>query len=315
MKLASAWRLASAIWMTRHARRFDVILMNRDLIPEVRISAIEPWLARINPRLVFDLDDAIYLGRRSQKLRKILPHFGAVIAGNGQLAAYLRQHNPNVHVIPTVADGRRYKPASSRKPGPVRIGWSGSSQTLREHLPLLHEAMEALARDHDFEFVVISNERPRFAWRGVRMRFVEWSAETEVADLQQLDVGVMPLTDGPFERAKCAAKAILYMAAGIPAVVSRVGVSTEVVRHGETGFHCTGTTEWLDCLSSLIQSNDLRRRMGRAGRVRFEEAYSLEAVLPAWIGVLEQVASRRRQSPSSGPREHAIAASGERFSS
>ncbi|MDA1313251.1 MAG: glycosyltransferase family 4 protein [Acidobacteria bacterium] len=289
--------------------------MNRDLIPEIRISAIEPMLAQINPRLVFDLDDAVYLGRRDRKLQKILPHFGAVIAGNGQLAVYLRKHNANVHVIPTVADGRRYKPVSRREPGPLRIGWSGSSQPLREHLPLLQEAMEALARNHDFEFVVISNERPRFGWRGVRTRFVEWSAETEVPDLQQLDVGLMPLTDGPFERAKCAAKAILYMAVGIPAVVSPVGVSTEVVRHGETGFHCFGTTEWHDRLSSLIQSKDLRRRMGSAGQVRFEQAYSLDAVLPAWVGVLEQVASRRGGSSSTEPREHAIAASGGALSS
>ncbi len=309
MRLASTCRLASALWITRHAQRFDVILMNRDLVPEARISAIEPLLARINRRLVFDLDDAVYLGKRDQKLRRILPHFGAAIAGNREIAGYLRQYNTNVSVIPTVVDGRRYRPRSRRAPGPLRIGWSGSAEPLRDHLPLVRETIEGLARNHDFEFVVISNERPPIAWHGVRMRFVQWSAETEVEDLQQLDIGLMPLTDGPFERAKCAAKAVLYMAMGIPAVVSRVGVGTEIVQHGETGFHCSTSAEWHDRLRSLIQRDDLRRRMGSAGRARLEKSYSLEAVLPAWVSVLEQVGSGRGVSSLAERRGRATAAS------
>ena len=291
MRMGSVLRVASVIWIARHAGRFDVVVMNRDLIPEVRISVLEPLLARMNPRLVFDLDDAIYLGKRDRKLRRILPHFSAVVAGNAELAGYLRQHNSNVHVIPTVADGGRYKPASCRPPGPLRIGWSGSAGPLRAHLPLVREAIEDLARDHEFEFVAISNERPRSDWHGVRTRFIEWRAENEVEDLQRLDIGLMPLTDGRFERGKCAAKAILYMAIGIPALVSAVGINTEVVQHGRTGFHCSDSAQWRDRLKSLLASSEMRRRMGLAGRARFEERYSLASVLPLWVNVLEQVAS------------------------
>lgn len=259
-------------------------------------------LARLNPRLVFDLDDAIYLGRRGGKLRRILPHFGAVVAGNHELATHLRKHNANVRVIPTVADGERFRPVPRRRSGPLRIGWSGSAEPLRLHLPMVRGAMEDLARDYEFEFVVISNEQPTFAWDGVRMRFIRWCAETEVEDLQQIDIGLMPLPNGPFERAKCAAKAVLYMAVGVPAVVSPVGANRDVVVDGVTGFHCSSRDEWRARLAELAEGATLRRRLGTAGRIRFEEAYSLQTVLPRWVELLEQMAARRVVRPVVGHR-------------
>jgi hypothetical protein len=36
--------------------------------------------------------------------------------------------------------------------------------------------------------------------------------------LQEMDIGLLPLDDGPWERGKCALKALLYQAVGIPAV-------------------------------------------------------------------------------------------------
>ena len=301
-RAASLVRLLSAAWIARDAGRFDVVVMNRDLIPEVSVSALELLLAHLNPRLVFDLDDAIYLGQRGEKLRKILPCFGAVVAGNDELASYLCQHNANVRVIPTVADGERFRPVLRRKPGLLRIGWSGSAEPLRLHLPLIRDAMQDLARGHEFEFVVVSNQRPTFAWKGVRTRFIKWRTETEIEDLQQFDIGLMPLPDGPFERAKCAAKAVVYMAVGIPAVISPVGVSKEVVVDGGTGFHCSTRAEWHARLAELLTDALLRRRFGAAGRARFEKSYSLQAVLPRWAELLEQMAALRVVPPLAGHR-------------
>jgi len=68
-------RLASAMMILRDAECYDIIMMNRDVVPDSGITFIEPWLAQRNPRLIFDFDDAIHLGAREPKLRKILPHF------------------------------------------------------------------------------------------------------------------------------------------------------------------------------------------------------------------------------------------------
>ncbi|MFI5332391.1 MAG: glycosyltransferase, partial [Desulfobaccales bacterium] len=249
--------------MLADAPNFDVILMNRDLVPEPGITFIEPWLSKKNPRLIFDFDDAIHLGDREAKLRKILPHFAWVTPGNEYLASFASQCNPHVSVWPTVVDTAYYYPMRERKPGPIRIGWTGSQSTVQYCLPLMKNILIELSCREDFEFIITADIRPNIDWPGVKWRFIPWSPQTEVETLQEFDIGVMPLQDNPFERGKCGMKAILYMAAGIPALVSPVGVNQEIVIHNVTGFHCLNNEEWVYYLTSLIENDNLRRQMGR----------------------------------------------------
>ena len=284
-------RLGSAAAALRDVERFDVVLLHRDLLPEMRIEALEPRIARRNPRVIFDFDDAIYLGSRDAKLRKILPCFAAATAGNETLAAYARQWNGNVVVLPTVVDTGYYRPANVRAEGSLRIGWTGSEGPMNKHLPLVEPVVQALAREYDFEFVVISGRPPAWQWPGIRLRFIRWDPKTETEDLQKIDIGLMPLPDGPFEAGKCGAKAILHMAAGAPVVASPVGVNRQIVVHGETGFHCTGEGEWRDALATLLHDEKLRHRMGKAGRDRAVALYSQRAVLPRMVSLFAQVAA------------------------
>jgi glycosyltransferase involved in cell wall biosynthesis len=267
-----------------------VIWVNRDLLPELRIQWLESWLIRRNPRVIFDFDDAIFLGPRDAKLRRILPEFAAVTAGNETLARYARALNQRVVVLPTVVDTDYYRPAVQREPGVPRIGWTGSAPTLREHLPLIRPAICRLAEEHKFEFVIICDQPPDGDWPGVKVRFILWNPKTEAADLAKIDIGVMPLPAGAFEAAKCGAKALLYMAAGIPAVVSPVGVSSEIVVPGETGFHCADDGQWRSALRALLFDAGLRHRLGTAGRERVSRLYSKRSILPKLLILLDQVA-------------------------
>ena len=292
-RAATAVRLLSAGAALRDAEDFDVIFMNRDLLPETRIQFLEPLLARSNPRVVFDYDDAIFLGSRADKLRRILPDVSAVTAGNENLAAFARDIHPDVTIVPTVVDTDYFRPLDPRPERPVRVGWTGSWEPMRDYLPLVKGALTKLARRHSVEFVVICNRKLPFSVPNVTVRHVPWRAATEAEDLQQIDIGLMPLADGEFERCKNGTKAILYMAAGIPAVISPVGASREIVTHGVTGFHCSSEGEWCAALETLMRDPQLRRRMGAAGRRRAQTLYSTKTVLPQLIKLFERVAARR----------------------
>jgi glycosyltransferase involved in cell wall biosynthesis len=68
------------------------------------------------------------------------------------------------------------------------------------------------------------------------------------------------------------------MAAGLPAVVTRVGGNPEVVMDGECGFLIeSGDTEgFARALVTLAREGDLRVRMGRAARARIEAEFDLK---------------------------------------
>lgn len=285
-------RLLSAFWALRDAEVFDVIFMNRDLVPEPKINFLEPWLAKKNPRLIFDFDDAIHLPPREKKLRRILPHFAWVTPGNEYLAEFARQVNHDVSILPTVVDTDYYHPVKERQPGPIRIGWSGSQANLQTHLQLIAKHVIALAERVEFEFIVIADVPPKLHLPGVKWRYIPWTTQTELEGLQQIDIGVMPLEDKPYERGKCGLKAIQYMGVGIPALVSPVGVNKDIVIHGENGFHCTDDEDWLFYLQLLLQDSKLRQQLGSAGRSHVEKNYSIKSQLPKIINIFEEVAGR-----------------------
>jgi glycosyltransferase involved in cell wall biosynthesis len=81
-----------------------------------------------------------------------------------------------------------------------------------------------------------------------------------------MDVGLMPLEDDAWTRGKCSFKMLQYMAAGLPAVVSPVGMNRDVLALGESGIPAAGVDDWIDALRVLAADPDRRARLGATGR-------------------------------------------------
>jgi len=96
-----------------------------------------------------------------------------------------------------------------------------------------------------------------------------------VADLQDATIGVMPLEDTEWARGKCGLKLLQYLAVGVPAVASPVGVNRDIIVNGENGFLASTEQDWYERLDALCRQPQLRARMGQAGRRTVEERYSL----------------------------------------
>ena len=123
-----------------------------------------------------------------------------------------------------------------------------------------------------------------------------WSEEGEARDLAGADVGISWVPDDPWSRGKCGLKVLQYLAAGLPVVANPVGVHTEMVRPGETGFLATTASEWRDAVARLCGDAALRRRMGEAGRALVESRYSVAAGARAWCKVIERLDDRRMRA-------------------
>ncbi|MGB3588356.1 MAG: glycosyltransferase, partial [Tunicatimonas sp.] len=81
----------------------------------------------------------------------------------------------------------------------------------------------------------------------------------------------------PWARGKCGFKALQYLALGIPAVVSPVGVNQTIVQNGVHGYHATTENEWYTALEKLLTDVQLREKMGLAGRKQVVDHYSVAA--------------------------------------
>jgi glycosyltransferase involved in cell wall biosynthesis len=172
----------------------------------------------------------------------------------------------------------------------VIIGWIGSPATAH-FLRIVAPVLEKLRKQLPIRCVAIGARADQV--QGTPFEALPWSESTEAAMLQQLDVGIMPLSDTPFERGKCGYKLIQYMACGVPVVASPVGVNTEIVSP-DVGFLATGEAQWTAAFEALIRDGSLRERLGTMGRRRVRETYSLQVQAPRFIRMLRSLTTEAR---------------------
>jgi glycosyltransferase involved in cell wall biosynthesis len=276
---------------------YDIALIHREAYP-IGPPMIERWLARRVP-IVYDFDDAVYLPntsdanrmigflKRPDKIAEVVRLSTEVIAGNAHLGGYARRFSSHVNVIPTCVDTDVWAPTTTApRSGPPVIGWIGTPTTT-PYLMGLQDVFSALAKEHDFILRVSGSVSP-VVMRGVTIQNEPWTLQREIELFNTCDIGVYPLPNDEWTLGKCGFKAIQFMACAVPVVASPVGVNSEIIEDGVSGLLANTEADWRDRLRSLITDAEARRRIGRAGRLRIEQGYSLRANAPAVVSVFER---------------------------
>ena len=269
-------------------RHYDFIVVQYELFPY--LPPVFESLLRLTTKPVFyDMDDAIFhqydahrnpMIRRllGKKLAPLLRRADVAFCGNAYLQAYAERYCHKTMIIPTTLDVSVYQPLN---PTPQRLqptlGWIGSPSTWNYCAPFT-DMIASLVRKDGLTFRVIG-AGPN-ANTALPFTFTDWIESREVADIQSMDIGIMPIPDEPWARGKCGYKLIQYMACGIPVIASPVGVNREIVRHGINGYLATTEEEWHEAIIQLMGDSELRARMGRAGRAHVEEHYSIQRYGP-----------------------------------
>jgi glycosyltransferase involved in cell wall biosynthesis len=281
------------------ARKFDVVWVHCEFFPYFPgvAEALAVWIT--NRPIVFDYDDAIfhmYDGRffLDGKLESLLRRVSACTCGNVYLREYAGRFCDYTIILPTVVDTDIYRPAETcESSAGVSIGWIGSPATwpqLRPYLPIL----EDICRDHGVTVRIVgagsSAERDHFPG----LTLINWDENSEVAEVQRMKIGIMPLFNNSFERGKSGYKLVQYMACGLPVVASAVGANCEIV-NSKCGFLVTNEAEWRRALDALIRHPEMRTRLGAEGRKRVRNHYSLASQAPRLAHLLRDVAGKRQR--------------------
>jgi len=285
------WDLLRAGW-----KRFDAVILERELFDNPSVD-IELRFRRIAKTMVLDVDDAIFC-RYPNKAIALAKMVDVVLAGNRLLAEWASQFSNHVEWMPTCIDTDQYKPASNIAPldKALVIGWVGTSSNIR-NLEVVVAALRETARNYRFEFRVISNERgvlDSLDLQGVNVRFEEWSAERETAQLRELDIGIMPLIDDQWSQYKCGAKLLQYMALGIPGIASPVGVNGDILIHGQNGYLASTTEQWNSAFAKLLVDRNHRHSLGEVAIQTVVKKFSIQTHLPRWISIIEAAVNRNK---------------------
>jgi len=282
-------------------QRFDLVWVEKEVLPW-----LPAWLERAlglgRVPYALDYDDAVFhtydqhshwlvrhLLRR--KIANLMRGAVLVMVGNDYLREYAEHAGaPRIERVPSVVDLERYPERPLAGNEPFTIGWCGTPPNSR-HLEMIAGALSEVCRGGKARVHVVGGRKVNLP-SDVPVEYTPFSPADPVEPVQQFDVGIMPLPDDPWERGKCGLKLIHYMACRLPTIASPVGVNTQIVDHGVTGLLASTTREWIEAICYLRDSVALRRAMGKAGRTKVEQLYSLQVTAPRVARMLLQCVSR-----------------------
>ena len=272
---------------------FDGILLQKKLFGSFRLRR----LAKSRLPIVFDIDDATWQPldkqhhfftrwRTQRRLQAILKLCRTILPANEYIAAFLRRYNDQVKVLPmtlALSEWQIAQPSQSQ----VVLGWSGvpgNHFQLRRIEAALQEVKRVMP---EIIIRIFSGVNPQL---DVEIDFVPFQLERQNEVPNSFSVGLLPLPETPFSHGKSPIKALQYMAAGIPCVASPCAGTVEMLGEQGGALFAADQESWVKNLLLLARDGELRARMGRLNRTRFEALYTAEAVALQLADVLRQAA-------------------------
>lgn len=275
------------------ARDYDVVFVQKALA-SAYVRGLPTLLRRCAARVVYDLDDAVHLApphplrgpwralEDRDQISMLFQTAARTLAGNAWLRDEAARQGARAHLFPTVVDTERFRPPAA-PPGGFRLGWIGSPSTT----PTLAPVAAALRDLDGAEALLVGADPARVDWPGARV--AGWSFDTEVAMVQSFSVGLAPQARDDWSRGKCALKALICMACGVPCVATPFGAAREIIEDGVNGLFAETPEAWRAAVARLREPSE-RARMGAAARATVEARYALSRATPRLAEHLEAAA-------------------------
>lgn len=276
------------------SKKYDFIYIEKEVFPFLS-SVFEIILKKRGFKYIVDYDDAVFHNYDkhqlwiirflfSSKVSRIIKNSYKTVTGSKYLYNYATNFSKHIELIPSTVSLEKYQnvvPQSSNQK--IIIGWIGTPKTSKFLIPYLDLFNELQKnRNVEFRFIGLSTN---FFNKKYNFKYVKWQEQSEAHDLNEIDIGIMPLDEDEFSKGKCAYKLIQFMALKKPVVASDVGANNYVVKHEVSGFLAANNAQWKEYLIKLIEDENLRQSLGIHGFESFKKDYSLESQLTNFVNL------------------------------
>jgi glycosyltransferase involved in cell wall biosynthesis len=267
----------------RIQNRYDATWLSRSLLsfPNVADESMD--------RLIYDVDDAVWLGEAAHCFEHHCRSAVVVLAGNEFLADEASRYSSKVEVAPTSVETSRYVATNSPR-NQFRVGWIGSASGFFYLKDIEKELLAFFRKRNDAKLVVMAERFPHeLDTLTEYIEYVPWRIDRDVEIINTFSVGLMPLRDTDWDRGKCSFKMLQYMACEVPVVVSAIGNNVKVFAHGHEygAFGVVVRDDWDQALDTYYLRPDTdRRQQGTNGRKVVEQYYATGKIAPLISGYI-----------------------------
>ncbi len=237
-------------------------------------------------------DLALYHRLLGPIIRFLWQRAGGVVANSQGLQALAQRSTPKIPIrmIPNGVDIERFYPTpNALHNGTIRLLFVGRL-VYQKGLDLLLQALGQIPPDIplSLKFVGDGDARSNLEQMAnsleLPIQFSGWCTQSELlAHYQAADIFVLPSRDEGMPNVVLEA-----MACSLPVIATRIAGNEELVQEGKTGLliPTENPVTLAQALTKLATNNDLRWRMGQAGRRRVEEHYTWRGVAKAYLALI-----------------------------
>lgn len=218
-----------------------------------------------------------------------------VVVSTEYLKKQYNHKNSRIEVIPNAIDFNIWealeKPKENLKQ--VKIGWEGGANHEINLRLIKNVVPKILDKFPNVVFHFKYGGYPLEWLKHERIIFDDYHKWVPINKHPQslkkagFDIGIAPLRDLDFNRAKSNLRWLEYSALKIPTVASDVE-PYRCIEHGKTGFLAKEKEDWIKYLSDLITSEELRKHVGDMAYRNVRENYNIEKVSKKYLEILEK---------------------------
>jgi glycosyltransferase involved in cell wall biosynthesis len=221
---------------------------------------------------------------------------------------YLKQiyseYNPHIEVVPNGIDFEIWdKLKRPEKHKNIRIGWAGG-EAHEEDLKIIAKFIPTILKNYkNVEFMFYGHESRHIEY-GDRVLHhkdkdgrIIWKNMAEYPqELANLgfDIGLAPLRDNYFNRAKSNLRYLEYGALKIPTVASNVEPFKNTDSSGI--LKVSETEDWINALSFLIDDEYARKKAGLAAYRDVKDNYNVKKIAAHYVNILKKFEEGRLKS-------------------
>ncbi|MFL5664664.1 MAG: glycosyltransferase [Ktedonobacteraceae bacterium] len=309
------WNIATLRHVMRELRHWDLIWISRPR-HYVMLAIIREARRRAKPVLI-DIDDwlldvptehphaAYFRARpRQETVRLALRTATGITASTPTIAERCRALGLRTHVLPNAVDCSQFT-RQPRSEGPITIAFCGTP-THDKDVSLVALPLRTLLHNRLDHVRIVSVGCSIPELQGLpgytHHDFVPAPEYPLLISNLCVDIGLAPLQDTPFNRAKSDIKYLEYSASGAVTVASAVAPYQSSIRD-DRGILVRTTTpeEWSAALVRLIRDAPLRQRLAARAYEWVRSERSIQATASTWYTTFQGYCAGHNESSGTWP--------------
>lgn len=165
--------------------------------------------------------------------------------------------------------------------------------------PALAEILKRYAGRVELQFVGSYGEFHHLDEKSEDIRILPpvWDFEQYCAMVSGADINLSVLAQTPVTDAKSEIKWMEAAMLGVPSVVSYTATHADVIDHGQTGFLCKTTKDFVKHISALIDDSELRKTTGQQAQDVVMTNYNLDVMGQNLVQIFDQIQPPERVKP------------------